>query len=118
MKAQIQTLTTERDEAVTAKSPLQDLINTLQEQVKESEEKWQGSRAKLVEQFKARSRELSAKIQGGAADSIDPVPSAHGFFRDQVPRRTSPGRVTRRLRWRVRGSSGEKAGVYLPLAVA
>lgn len=68
LKAQIQTLTTERDEAVTAKSPLQDLINTLQEQVKESEEKWQGSRAKLVEQFKARSRELSAKIQGGAAD--------------------------------------------------
>jgi nucleoprotein TPR len=68
LKTQIETLTTERDEAVAAKSPLLEQVNTLQEQVKENEEKWQSSRAKLVEQFKARSRELSAKINAGVAD--------------------------------------------------
>ena len=65
LKEQITNLQKERDELVAAKQPLQEQVDGIPERLKQAEEeasqRWQDARQRLVEQFKARSKELSAK---------------------------------------------------------
>ena len=67
LKEQNAALHTERDDLVAARQALQEQVDAFPEQIKQAQdqvnERWQENRLKLVEQFKTRSRELSAKIQ-------------------------------------------------------
>ncbi len=65
LKEQISQLQKERDELRAEKGPLQEQVDGIPERLKqveeESSQRWQESRQRLVEQFKNRSKELSAK---------------------------------------------------------
>jgi len=64
LKEQITQLQTERDELTSAKQTLQEQIDTTPEELRKAKEEAKTEvRNKLAEQFKARSRELSSKIQ-------------------------------------------------------
>ena len=62
LKEQIATLQTERDEALTTRQSLQEQIDSMPNQLQEAETRWQETRSKLTEQFKARSKELSQRV--------------------------------------------------------
>ncbi|KAJ9400120.1 hypothetical protein DTO282F9_2890 [Paecilomyces variotii] len=62
LKEKLATLEKERDEAVSARDNLQAQAATFPEQLKHAEERIQDLRAKLTEQFKARSKELTGRI--------------------------------------------------------
>lgn len=62
LKEKLGTLEKERDEAVSARDNLQAQATTFPEQLKHAEERLQDLRAKLTEQFKARSKELTSRI--------------------------------------------------------
>lgn len=67
LKEQNTALQTEREDLNAAMQVLQEQVDTIPDQIKQAQdqanERWQENRLKLVEQFKTRSRELSAKIQ-------------------------------------------------------
>ena len=62
LKEKLGTLEKERDEAVTARQTLQTEVEAFPEQLKQAEERVQDLRVKLTEQFKARSKELTGRI--------------------------------------------------------
>ncbi|BDD55673.1 hypothetical protein MPDQ_000867 [Monascus purpureus] len=62
LKEKLATLEKERDEAVSARDTLQAQAATFPEQLKHAEDRVQDLRAKLTEQFKARSKELTGRI--------------------------------------------------------
>ncbi|KAL1859940.1 Protein mlp1 [Paecilomyces lecythidis] len=62
LKEKLATLEKERDEAVSARDNLQAQAATFPEQLKHAEERVQDLRSKLTEQFKARSKELTGRI--------------------------------------------------------
>lgn len=62
LKEKLATLERERDEAVSARDNLQAQTATFPEQLKQAEDRTQELRARLTEQFKARSKELSGRI--------------------------------------------------------
>ncbi|RMJ27074.1 Filament-forming protein [Aspergillus sp. HF37] len=64
LKEKLGTLERERDEAVSVRDNLQAQATTFPEQLKHAEERLQDLRAKLTEQFKARSKELTGRING------------------------------------------------------
>ncbi|OJD23064.1 hypothetical protein ACJ73_05583 [Blastomyces percursus] len=68
LKEKLATLEKERDEAVSARDELQTQITTLSAQVKQGEERIQTMRSTLTDQFKARSKELSSRIQARQAE--------------------------------------------------
>ena len=65
LKEQVATLQKERDELEAAKQSLQEQVDNIPERMKqvevESTQRWQDARERLVNQFKTRSKELSAK---------------------------------------------------------
>ncbi|KAF6237874.1 hypothetical protein HO173_004075 [Letharia columbiana] len=67
LKEQLKSLEAERDELVSAKTGLQDQVDNASGQItqvqEQSNEKIETMRAKLAEQYKARSRQLSDKIK-------------------------------------------------------
>ena len=67
LKEQNAALQTEREDLVAVSKALQEQVDTIPDQIRQAQdqanERWQENRLKLVEQFKTRSRELSAKIQ-------------------------------------------------------
>ncbi|KOC11174.1 nuclear pore complex protein [Aspergillus flavus AF70] len=62
LKEKLETLQKERDEAVSSRDTLQEQAAAFPEQLKHAEERVQELRAKLTEQFKARSKELTGRI--------------------------------------------------------
>src|SRR5699024_4494148 len=62
LKEKLETLEKERDEAVSARQVLQTEVEAFPEQLKQAEERVQDLRIKLTEQFKARSKELTGRI--------------------------------------------------------
>ncbi|EGE85361.1 nucleoprotein TPR [Blastomyces dermatitidis ATCC 18188] len=68
LKEKLAALEKERDEAVSARDELQTQITTLSAQVKQGEERIQIMRSTLTDQFKARSKELSSRIQAKQAE--------------------------------------------------
>ena len=64
LKEKLGNLEKERDEAVSARQTLQTEAETFPEQLKQAEERVQDLRVKLTEQFKARSKELTGRING------------------------------------------------------
>lgn len=62
LKEKLISLEKERDEAVSARDSLQAQATTFPEQLKHAEDRVQELRAKLTEQFKARSKELTGRI--------------------------------------------------------
>lgn len=65
LKEQLATLRKERDELEAARQPLQEEVDGIPDRLKQVEEeasqKWHEARERLVNQFKARSKDLSAK---------------------------------------------------------
>ncbi|PGH12841.1 hypothetical protein AJ80_06550 [Polytolypa hystricis UAMH7299] len=68
LKEKLSSLEKERDEALTAKDTLQAQAETFPTQLKQAEDRTQELRSKLTEQFKARSKELSGRIQAKQAE--------------------------------------------------
>ncbi|KAF7594327.1 hypothetical protein BBP40_009562 [Aspergillus hancockii] len=68
LKEKLETLQKERDEAVSARDTLQEQAATFPEQLKHAEDRVQDLRAKLTEQFKARSKELTGRINAKQAE--------------------------------------------------
>ncbi|KMU76355.1 hypothetical protein CISG_01089 [Coccidioides immitis RMSCC 3703] len=62
MKEKLETLKKERDEAVSARETLEAQASTFPEQLKQAEDRTQELRTRLTEQFKARSKELTGRI--------------------------------------------------------
>ncbi|RJE24160.1 Filament-forming protein [Aspergillus sclerotialis] len=62
LKEKLASLEKERNEAVSARDTLQAQATTFPEQLKHAEDRIQDLRAKLTEQFKARSKELTGRI--------------------------------------------------------
>ncbi|RHZ65839.1 putative filament-forming protein (Tpr/p270) [Aspergillus thermomutatus] len=62
LKEKLATLEKERDEAISARDTLQAQAATFPEQLKHAEDRTQELRTKLTEQFKARSKELTGRI--------------------------------------------------------
>ncbi|KAI9880431.1 MAG: hypothetical protein M1830_003073 [Pleopsidium flavum] len=66
LKEQITTLEAERDELIAAKQPLQEQVDGIPERIKQAEDevsqRWQESRQRLTDQFKGRSKDLTAKV--------------------------------------------------------
>ncbi|KAF7184460.1 hypothetical protein CNMCM7691_005528 [Aspergillus felis] len=62
LKEKLASLEKERDEAISARDTLQAQAATFPEQLKHAEERTQELRTKLTEQFKARSKELTGRI--------------------------------------------------------
>ncbi|KAE8386899.1 hypothetical protein BDV23DRAFT_137008 [Aspergillus alliaceus] len=63
LKEKLEALQNERDEAVSARDTLQEQAASFPEQLKTAEDRVQELRAKLTEQFKARSKELTGRIK-------------------------------------------------------
>ncbi len=65
LKDQLATLQKERDDLEAARQPLQEQVDGIPERLKQVEEdasqKWLGTKERLVNQFKAKAKELSAK---------------------------------------------------------
>ncbi|CAL5874359.1 uncharacterized protein PFLUO_LOCUS8655 [Penicillium psychrofluorescens] len=68
LKQKLATLQKERDEAVSARDTLQAQATTFPEQLKNAEDQRQDLKAKLTEQFKARSKDLSGKVNSKQAE--------------------------------------------------
>ncbi|ODH19930.1 hypothetical protein ACO22_06041 [Paracoccidioides brasiliensis] len=68
LKEMLSTLEKERGDAVSARDELQAQVTTLSNQVKQAEERIQTMRSTLTDQFKARSKELSSRIQAKQAE--------------------------------------------------
>jgi nucleoprotein TPR len=68
LKEKLETLQKERDEAVSARDTLQEQAATFPEQLKHAEDRVQDLRSKLTEQFKARSKELTGRINAKQAE--------------------------------------------------
>ena len=85
LKEQLKALEAERDELVTAKMGLQDQVDKASDQMtqvqEQSNEKIETMRAKLAEQYKARSRQLSERIKEKDTALQTAVTEKEGFER-------------------------------------
>lgn len=85
LKEQLKALEAERDELVTAKMGLQDQVDDASDQMtqvqEQSNEKIETMRAKLAEQYKARSRQLSERIKEKDTALQTAVTEKEGFER-------------------------------------
>lgn len=68
LKEKLATLGKERDEAISARDALQAQAAAFPDQLKQAEDRTQELRAKLTEQFKARSKELTGRINAKQAE--------------------------------------------------